>query len=92
MEKMNLQDLDKVNGGFEEQNGNLPTAGMEIVCPNCHKKDQNAFAKSVLFDPEIGSVEYRCSCGCRFVCFKGKVILRKDWDDLCAKHGIKYVF
>lgn len=92
MEKMDLNDLDRVNGGFEELNEKLPTEGMEIVCPNCHRKDKNAFAKSALYDPGIGSVEYRCGCGCSFVCYHGKVILRKDWDTLCAEKGIKYVF
>jgi len=90
--KLDLEALDQVTGGFEEENVLLPTEGMEIICPVCKNKDKDSFAPSALYDPKIGSVEYRCKCGAKFVCYHGKVILRQDWDDLCRKKGMKYGF
>jgi lysyl-tRNA synthetase class I len=91
-DKLDFNDLENVAGGFEERNIGLPTVGMEIVCPKCHKKDPDSFAASALYDPNLQSVEYRCSCGCKFVCSHGKVILREDWDALCKQKGINYPF
>ena len=92
VDKLNVTELDGVVGGFREDNIQLPTEGMEIVCPKCNNKDGKSFAPSALYDPKIGSVEYRCKCGCKFVCYKGKVILRDDWDALCKLKGISYNF
>ena len=89
---LNLNELDHVVGGFAEASEGLPTAGMEIVCPRCYNDNKNYFAQSALYDPQIGSVEYRCSCGCKFVCYEGQVILRDKWDALCDRKGIHYVF
>lgn len=85
-------ELDSVNGGFAEENRGLPTAGMNIVCPKCGSKQATSFQSNVLYEPKLGSVEYQCKCGCRFVCYKGKVILRKNWDELCERKGIEYPF
>ena len=92
MSPLNDLELDSVNGGFAEENRGLPTAGMNIVCPKCGSKQALSFHNNVLYEPKIGSVEYACKCGCRFVCYKGKVILRKKWDDLCVRKGIHYPF
>jgi DNA-directed RNA polymerase subunit M/transcription elongation factor TFIIS len=90
--KLDDKELDSINGGFSEQNKRLPTAGMRIVCPKCHSKRAAAFSKSALFDPELKSVEYRCKCGCSFVCFGGNVFLKDDWLSLCKSKGLKYSF
>ena len=89
---LDMNQLDHVVGGFAEASEGLPTAGMEIACPSCNNSDKNYFSQSALYDPDIGSVEYRCSCGCKFVCYKGKVILREEWDALCKQKGINYKF
>ena len=90
--KLDFSDLEQVAGGFEERNSALPTLGMEIYCPKCSKKDPDSFADSALYEPNLQSVEYKCSCGCRFVCCQGKIILREDWDVLCKDKGINYPF
>jgi len=92
LEYLKDADLGDVNGGFKEQNKILPTVGMNIVCPKCKTSDPSAFAGAALFDPNLDSVEYHCKCGCKFVCYKNQVILRKDFDDLCKANGIKYGF
>lgn len=92
MDKLDFTELDNVTGGFAEENQGLPTSGMSIVCPACHTSDKDAFAGSVLYDPSIGSVEYHCRCGCKFVCYQGQVIQRQEWDALCKQKGIKYTF
>lgn len=92
MEKLNLDSLDDVVGGFSEQNPGLPTKGMNIKCPRCHSDGAKSFAEGALYDPNIGSVEYKCKCGCQFVCMHGKVILKDDFLDLCNKKGITYTF
>jgi DNA-directed RNA polymerase subunit M/transcription elongation factor TFIIS len=90
--KIEDKELDSINGGFSEQNKGLPTVGMSIECPRCHSKKAASFAKGALFDPEIKSVEYRCKCGCNFVCYGGNVLLKKDWLNLCKSKGLKYSF
>ncbi len=92
MSKLNDHEMDQVVGGFQEQNKGLPTNGMNIECPNCHSKEANSFAGSALYSPQIGSVEYHCKCGCQFVCYKDKVILKDDWLALCKNKGLAYEF
>lgn len=87
-----MDDLDKIAGGFAEENRGLPTAGMNIKCPKCGASSPSSFSKSALYDPSIGSVEYRCKCGCSFVCMNGHVIPKQDFTALCHKKGINYKF
>lgn len=92
MKKLNMNDLEKINGGFKEENKGLPTYGKEIVCPKCKSKLPASFVNGALYDPKIGSVEYTCHCGCSFVCYQDQVILKNDWLSLCKDKGISYVF
>ncbi|MBR0409393.1 MAG: hypothetical protein IJI25_00095 [Eubacterium sp.] len=92
MEKLNMDDLDQVAGGFVEENIGISTGGMSIVCPNCQNADKGGFSVSVLYDPELESAEYKCKCGCSFVCYRGNVILKEDWIAECKKNNYVYPF
>ncbi len=92
--KINLPDetLETVVGGFREDNKNLATYGMDIVCPMCHNSAANKFSDMVFQDPVMNSVEYRCKCGCSFVCYGGSVILKSDWIKKCKDKGYVYPY
>ena len=90
--KISDDELDEVVGGFGEANSALNTAGMNIICPSCSSSSPNSFSKQVLHDPKTGSLEYRCKCGCRFVCYEGYVIPLDSWISRCAAEGYKYPF
>ena len=92
MKKLNENDLLAVTGGFQELNKALPTAGKDIICPKCGEKAGEQFAKSVLYDPSLGSVEYHCSCGCQFVCYNDEVSYKDEFVKLCGQNGIEYKF
>ena len=92
VKNMRLDELDNVQGGFSEANKGLPTKGMDIVCPECHSRSADSFSDNALYDDKIGSVEYQCKCGCRFICYGGQVIKRADWLKLCDAKGISYRF
>ncbi len=92
MSKLSDQEMSQVVGGFQEKNKDLPTYGMEIQCPSCHETAASSFADNVLYNPAVGSVEYQCTCGCRFVCYGNQVFLKDDWQALCKSKGINDVF
>lgn len=89
---LDLFELNNVTGGFAEANPGLPTAGKKIKCPKCHTTEKSKFSKSVFYDPKLGSVEYMCGCGCKFVCYHNKVYLHDEWKQICNSKGIKYGF
>ena len=92
MMAINEKELEQVSGGFSETNKGLPTQGMNIVCPKCHSSNAASFSQAALYDRNIGSVEYKCKCGCSFVCYQGQVLMKKDWLALCSAKGISYGF
>ena len=90
--ELNEEELNRVSGGFMETNTALATAGMNIKCPSCGNIAKGGFAKQVLHDKKMGSVEYKCSCGESFVCYDGMVIRKNDWIGMCGKKGYSYPF
>lgn len=90
--KLDKTELSEVSGGFSELNESLPTAGLDIKCPKCGTGTDESFSKSVLYDPDLGSVEYRCKCGCSFVCYQGRVHMKDDFIALCKANKINYRF
>ena len=92
MNKLNKDDLAAVAGGFQEVNKDLPTKGLNIKCPKCGSSKGDSFLKGALYDDSIGSVQYQCRCGCAFVVYKSRVILKNDFIKLCKDKGISYPF
>lgn len=89
MQKLNDDELNGVSGGVMET-ADLPTKGKNIICPSCNK--DNRLSKKACYDPKLGSVEYSCGCGCKFVCYGNDVLLKKDFLDLCIKNKYDYLF
>ena len=89
MKKMRDNELENIAGGFRET-GNVPTQGMNIVCPKCKSGDN--IRGGALFDNKMGSVEYSCGCGTDFVCYDGQVILKSKWIKLCNAKKYHYPF
>ena len=87
MEKMIDDELEKVSGGFVET-GDLPTKGMEIVCPACG--NDKYIVRGAYHDKKVDSVEYHCSKHGSFVCYDGNVSWLADWKKLCAEKGYNY--
>lgn len=90
--KMRDDELENISGGFEEKNKALDTYGMEIKCPSCGNTKKERFSPVAFKDPKTGSVEYRCNCGCAFVCYEKQVILKQDWIDKCKEKKYTYPF
>lgn len=73
--------LDAVSGG-------TGSAGADsgIKCPNCNSDSVNFIFR----DPNTGSIEYACICGCQFVYYKGNTVLKSKWIELCKKRDYIY--
>lgn len=92
MQSIDFNELEAVNGGFNEANSDLPTSGLNIVCPKCHSRNASSFSPNALYDKKLGTVEYQCKCGCSFVVSHGKAIIKNDFLSLCDAKGINYSF
>lgn len=85
-------ELNEISGGFREDNVKLMgiSYGMNIVCPSCGEDKKVGFYDGVYVDPKIESAEYRCRCGCAFVCYKGSIHMMDEWLEKCDQHGYSY--
>ncbi|MCR4908330.1 MAG: hypothetical protein K5985_05810 [Lachnospiraceae bacterium] len=73
---INDKELENVSGGVREE-ADIPTKGKSIVCPVCEHGDR--IKKKALYDPDLGSVQYECKCGAKFVYYGNSVIMYDDF-------------
>lgn len=92
MKRLSDEELHKVSGGFREDNIELKgiSYGMNIKCPICGEERKEGFYNGVYVDPVMRSAEYRCKCGCAFICYQNNVIMLDDWIVECNKHNHSY--
>ena len=85
-------ELAQVSGGFREDNIELKgiSYGMNITCPQCGEDRKAGFYNGVYVDTVMGSAEYRCRCGCTFVCYQNNFITLDDWITECNRHHYSY--
>ncbi len=86
--RLDDSELEKVSGGFREES-DLPTKGKNIICPKC--QNDKKLLKTAKYDPMLGSVQYECGCGVKFVCYKDNVIMYDDFlDQIKGKYNYIY--
>ena len=65
---LQVDELDKVTGGYKEGDSTLQSHGLEVYCPNCLNSDPGKIGERVLNDDELHTTEYHCNaCGTDFV-------------------------
>lgn len=95
--KIELSDdeLGDIAGGYTEDLNvkGLWSKGWWIQCPACGNADKSIRSNSdLLLDNEKHTVEYKCTCGQRFVVDgdTGAIYKKKDWVAECNKMGYTY--
>jgi DNA-directed RNA polymerase subunit RPC12/RpoP len=89
------EELDDVAGGYTEDlnvNG-LWSKGWWIQCPYCGNADKSIRDNAdLLLDNDKHTVEYKCTCGERFIVDgdTGAIYKKRDWVSACRKMGYTY--
>ena len=80
--------LESVSGGYMETQ-EVASKGKNIVCPRCNS-DARLLKNITLSDDYLDTVEYHCGCGCKFVYYGGKFLLKEDFISICDEKGFNY--
>ncbi len=83
-------ELENISGGFTEVTPNIATTGMNIKCPVCNAVAASEFDPHAWVDKKLGSVEYHCNKGHKFVCYDGFVIMKDAFINICKSKKYNY--